>query len=107
MKCGTASEALAVLFTNYLRIPPACHGCSSRHLQRSEENSFRIELIHQIPEFVRPLGDVCLDLAIAARSEAASPRRYDQDRVNRQRCKIVWEAFMTFPRHVLCPVPSD
>ena len=43
--------------------------CSSRHLQRSDGNSFRIELVHQIPEFVPPLGDVCRNLAIAARSE--------------------------------------
>jgi hypothetical protein len=62
-------------------------GCSSRYLQRSDGNSCRIGLVHQILEFVPPLGDVCRDLAIAARSEAASPRRCDQDRVNRQRCK--------------------
>src|SRR5712664_4267000 len=101
MKCGTA---LAVLFTSYLR-PQCCSrkgvamevgqprirvataqkgawlGCSSRYLQSSDGNSCRIELVHQILEFVPPLGDVCRDLAIAARSEAASPRRCDQNRV--------------------------
>ena len=82
MKCGTAPT---VSFTKYLRLPPACFGCSSRHLQRSDGNSFRIELVHQIPEFVPPLGDVCGDLAIAARSGVASPQSCDQDRVNGQR----------------------
>src|SRR5258707_13236108 len=93
MTCGTASAALAVLFTSCLRFPPACLGCSSRHLQRSDGNCFRIALVHSIPEFVSPLGDACRDLAIAARSEAASSQRCDQDRVNRQRSKIVVGAY--------------
>ena len=35
----------------------------------------RFGLVHQILEFVLPLGDVCCDLAVAAVSEAVSPQR--------------------------------